>query len=190
MLPTLPSSGLCLASHYNCILKAFRDAVLTPAERQHRMSFSPHQSGRRERWLLLAIVVVLQGNQVSADSVSPPAFDAEAHAQVCKCGSLCQHASCCCGRSARAAREDRASTSSPHADSASFAPCLEEAPCGDSGLPPTAGFRLQEMPAVAAESLARSTPLISDFLVVHTSCGRPQWRPSRIQRPPRRHLLA
>jgi hypothetical protein len=189
MLPTLQSSGLCLTNHYNSVLKAFRDAVLTPAERQHRMSCSLHQSARRESWLLLAIVVVLQGNVVSADSISPPVFDAEAHAQVCKCGSRCRHASCCCGRPSRAAREDRASKS-PHADSASFAPCLREAPCGNSGLPPTAGPCLQEMPAVEAESQARSTPLMSDFLFLHMSCGRPHWRPSRIQRPPRGDLPA
>jgi hypothetical protein len=124
---------------------------------------------------------------VFADSVSSPAFDAEAHAQVCKCGPRCRQASCCCGRPSVARREDRVAPaiSTPHADSAGSAPCLEEAPCGDSGLPPTAGPRLQEKAATLTECVSRSALMMSGFLPVPTSCGRPRWRPSRIQRPPR-----
>jgi len=66
------------------------------------MSFYHHYFGREERWLLLAVALVFQGHVVFADSVSSPAFDAEAHAQVCKCGPDCRHASCCCGRLAAA----------------------------------------------------------------------------------------
>ena len=177
---------------YNDLLQSFQEAILAPGDTRHRMSFSLHHPGRQERWLLLALALVFQGNVVFADSVSSPAFDAEAHAQVCKCGPRCRQASCCCGRPSVAEREDRVAppTSTPHADFAGSAPCLEEAPCGDSGLPPTAGPRLQEKAATLTECVSRSTLMMSDFLPVHTSCGRPRWRPSRIQRPPRRGLPA
>jgi hypothetical protein len=152
-------SGFCLTVDYNDVLQSFQKAILAPGDTRHRMSFSLHHPGRQERWLLLALALVFQGNVVSADSVSSPAFDAEAHAQVCKCGPRCRQASCCCGRPSVAEREDRVAppTSTPHADFVSSAPCLEEAPCGDSGLPPTAGPRLQEKAATLAECVSRGT---------------------------------
>jgi hypothetical protein len=192
-IPTHPVSvGFCLTADYNDLLQSSQDAILAPGDLRHRMSISLYHPGRKQRWLLLVLALVFQGNVVSADSLSSPAFDAEAHAKVCKCGPLCRHASCCCGRPSVAERGDRGAPaiSTPHADFASSAPCLEEAPCGDSGLPPTAGPRLQEKAATLVECVSRSALMMSNFLPVHTSCGRPRWRPSRIPRPPRRGLPA
>ena len=57
------------------------------------------------------------------------------------------------------------------------------------GLPPTAEPRLHERAGTLGECDFRSALLLSGFLPVPTSCGRPRWRPSRIQRPPRTGLL-
>ncbi len=107
------------------------------------MRFPDHDPGRQQRWLALAVTLVLQAHVAFADSVSSPGFDAEAHAKVCRCGSHCRQASCCCGRLSAAVHDDGAAqpTATPHADSSRSAPCLEQAPCGESGFPPTSGPR-------------------------------------------------
>src|SRR5271157_3766646 len=97
-IPPHPVSvGFCLTADYNDLLQSSQDAILAPGDLRHRMSISLYHPGRKQRWLLLVLAIVFQGNVVSADSLSSPAFDAEAHAKVCKCGPLCRHASCCCG---------------------------------------------------------------------------------------------
>ena len=189
--PRNSGRAVCFTVDYNNASQPSQDSILVSGDTRTRMSFSHHDLGRRERWLALAVVLVFQGHVVFADSVSSPAFDAEAHARVCKCGPRCRQAACCCGRPSIAERVDRAAppTATPHADSTRSAPCLEQAPCGDSGLPSTAGPRLQEKAGTLTECVSRCSLVMRGFLPVPTSCGRPRWRPSPIQRPPRPGLL-
>ena len=180
-------TGFCCTVDYNNPSLFSHDLLPALGGTRTRMRFSDHFPGQQKRWLLLAVALVVPGQLAFADSVSSPVFDAEAHAKVCHCGKHCRQAACCCGRHSAAEHEHSAAppVETRHDDSTRSAPCLEQAPCSDSGLPPTAGPRLQEKAGTLAECASRNALEVSSFLPVRTSCARPQLRPSRIQRPPR-----
>ena len=150
------------------------------------MSFSLRHPGRSACWLVLAIALLLQAHAVSAGSVSSTPFDARAHAEICKCGARCRQESCCCGRVTRARGERREASpiEMPVHSTASSAPCLDQGPCGGSGIPPVSGSRLHEKDNALAPDVSRNAMVMSGFLPMLMSCGRPRRRPSRIQRPP------
>jgi hypothetical protein len=143
------------------------------------------------RWLLPVLALMLQPELAAAGSISistsAPAFDAEAHSQVCHCGSRCRHASCCCGRTSafpdvqlpRKAEEDRSSST------ANSAPCLNEAPCGEPGPPDYApsGAPGRDITLPSFSLSRREAP--SGFTLPRAPFRIPRRLAGRIDRPPR-----
>ena len=184
------SIGFGFTVDYNNASGSSPDLLLAPSDTQRRMRFSDHYLGKRERWLLLAVVLVLQGNVVFGDSVSSPTFDAEAHAQVCHCGPKCRQASCCCGP-----RKTRARPPAPPTALGPIgvepSPCMGSAPCEESGLPttPSSAAPIGKLAALAMSGHLLSTDAVS-FRLGSPPCLLPTRRASRLDRPPEQLIFA
>jgi hypothetical protein len=152
----------------------------------------PFRSNQIARWLLPAVVFAFglgEQRELAAASVSSTgAFDADDHSQYCKCRN-CRRESCCCGPH----RAKAVGTGAvPAAESIRMGGglCLRAAPCGDSGLPtaPVAGPS-GKMAALA--NCGHPVPVAGGRLAPpDTGCILPSQRPSRLDRPPERLILA
>ena len=82
------------------------------------------------------LALVFGGERACAESLSSAPYAADAHDQICNCGTRCRHESCCCGRDSatRGGSEESEPGSFPQGERRS-GPCLGDAPCGDPGLP-------------------------------------------------------
>ena len=160
------------------------------------MGITHRQTLPRElcRWFILAVVLLFglcQSGATSASSVSSSAgFDAEEHAQHCKCGPKCRQASCCCGpRNTKVRPSNPQPVPEPIRADSSL--CLSSAPCGESGLPP-APSSVGPLGKVAALAL-RGHLLSADsgsLLPVSPRCLLPARRASRLDKPPEHLTLA
>lgn len=148
----------------------------------------PSRAGDVVRRLLPAVVLIVGlglPGEASASSISPPvAFDADDHAQHCRCRN-CRQESCCCG-----SRKPRAQGGRTAPTRRGEGPCIGAAPCGDAGLPdvPVPG------PSGKAASLATGGHRPRLAAVRHVlpgdRCILPCRRASRLDEPPERPLLA
>jgi hypothetical protein len=133
------------------------------------------------------VVALVSAGQVSAASVSSSrGINAVPH--NCKCAAKCQGESCCCGH--REPR-DEATEQAPQPDHASPSPCaMHPASCGGHGLPS----------APSGSSLSKSSALVI-FSHLRRDAARvvvpfeaqslhPTWWVSRLDRPPKRLILA
>ena len=82
------------------------------------------------------LALVFGGERACAEPLSSAPHAADAHDQICHCGTRCRHQSCCCGRGSatRGGPEESKPVSSPQGERRP-GPCLGDAPCGDPGLP-------------------------------------------------------
>ncbi len=135
---------------------------------------------------VLVLALVLGSERACAEPLSSAPYAADAHDQICNCGTRCQHESCCCGRglATRGGSEESEPGSFPQGERR-LGPCLGDAPCGDPGLPsstpPSSTGRAAALALTAG--IQPATP--GDLLASPQSCGhRPHWS-SRIDRPPR-----
>ena len=139
--------------------------------------------------ILLGIVLALsvRGGSAYADSIESSPFDAESHAQVCKCGSNCREASCCCGRRSASRQSSGASIPgpSPRASEPDPGPCLGEAPCGDPGLPNSTPSGPTSRAATLTHSRLFRPSTTGEILTPPAFHPHHPRRMSRIDRPPR-----
>ncbi len=112
--------------------------VLVNGENHYGMRFALSNPRATKSSLLAGFVLALVfgGERACAKSLSSAPYAADAHDQICNCGTRCRHESCCCGRGSatRGGSEESEPGSYPQVERRS-GPCLGDAPCGDPGLP-------------------------------------------------------
>ncbi len=64
------------------------------------------------------LALVFGGERALPESLSSASYAADAHNQVCNCGTRCRHKSCCCGRGSatRGGSEESEPVSSPQGE--------------------------------------------------------------------------
>src|SRR6185312_1347244 len=95
--------------------------------------------GRLLPIVMLVLACAFSGEVRAASVRGSDSFDAESHAQSCKCGAKCRGASCCCGsRKPKAVAKPTTPVVGLPRPDLSENPCLNSAPCHDPILPTAA----------------------------------------------------
>ena len=137
----------------------------------------------------LLVTLVSAQNARAASLTSARGLSAATH--DCECATKCLGDSCCCGHREHHTRLP-APEPTPQNDRANYSPCLlNSAPCGGSGLPnaPSSDYPVGRIAAlVNAGHLV--LPTVSSLIQLSTLNFLPDRRASRLNRPPKRLILA
>ena len=134
----------------------------------------------------LVLALVFGGERACAEALPSAPYAANAHDQICNCGTRCRHESCCCGRGSatRGGSEESEPGSFPQGERRS-GPCLGNAPCEDPVLPSSTPPSSSGTAAALALTAGIQPATTGNLLASPRSCHHhPRWL-SRIDRPPR-----